>query len=118
MNINDNFDWEDVENKIGIICYRFENLKPWHEDLAQELRIHAYYVSRNYYDLYRKGQIGAHDIVFNAFRDMRPEKRPAFVKMTNEVERQCQLNSSTWKSTMKKIDSIILKKQTTNCKDQ
>lgn len=46
--------WNDVEGKIAIICYRFENLKPWHEDLAQELRIHAYYVSNNYYDLYRK----------------------------------------------------------------
>ena len=51
---NINFDWEDVENKIGIICYKFENLKPWHEDLAQELRIHAYYISNNYWDLYRK----------------------------------------------------------------
>ena len=80
--------------------------------------IDDYPLIKSHYDLYRKGQIGAHDIVFNAFRDMRPEKRPAFVKMTNEVERQCQLNSSTWKSTMKKIDSIILKKQTTNCKDQ
>lgn len=51
---NDNFDWKEVEDKISIICRKFENMKPWHEDLAQELRIHAYYVSNNYYDLYRK----------------------------------------------------------------
>ena len=47
-------DWKDVENKISLICYRFSNLASWHDDLAQELRIHAYYVSDNYYDLYRK----------------------------------------------------------------
>ena len=49
-----NVDWADVENKISLICYKFSNLSSWHEDLAQELRIHAYYVSDNYYDLYRK----------------------------------------------------------------
>lgn len=47
-------DWKDVENKIAIICYKFDNLASWREDLAQELRIHAYYVSDNYYDLYRR----------------------------------------------------------------
>lgn len=52
--MNKNIDWKEVEDKIAIICYKFDNLKPWHEDLAQELRIHAYYVSDNYYDLYRK----------------------------------------------------------------
>lgn len=52
--INRNIDWTDVENKIAIICYKFSNLAHLHEDLAQELRIHAYYVSDNYYDLYRK----------------------------------------------------------------
>lgn len=52
--MNKNIDWNEVENKISLICYKFENLKSWHEDLAQELRIHAYYVSDNYYDLYRK----------------------------------------------------------------
>lgn len=51
---NNNIDWTDVENKISLICYKFDNLSSWHEDLAQELRIHAYYVSDNYYDLYRK----------------------------------------------------------------
>lgn len=49
-----NIDWEEIENKISIICHKFSNLATWHEDLAQELRIHAYYVSDNYYDLYRK----------------------------------------------------------------
>lgn len=52
--MNNNIDWEEVEKKISLICYKFDNLTPWHEDLAQELRIHAYYVSDNYYDLYRK----------------------------------------------------------------
>lgn len=52
--MNNNIDWKEVEDKIAIICYKFDNLKPWHEDLAQELRIHAYYHSTNYYDLYRK----------------------------------------------------------------
>lgn len=47
-------DWEEVESKISLICYKFSNLAPYHEDLAQELRIHAYYISDNYYDLYRK----------------------------------------------------------------
>lgn len=52
--MNNNIDWADVENKIALICYKFDNLSAWHEDLAQELRIHAYYYSDNYYDLYRK----------------------------------------------------------------
>lgn len=52
--MNDNIDWKEVEDKISLICYRFDNLSSWHDDLAQELRIHAYYVSDNYYDLYRK----------------------------------------------------------------
>ena len=52
--MNNNIDWNEVENKISLICYKFDNLSSWHEDLAQELRIHAYYVSDNYYDLYRK----------------------------------------------------------------
>lgn len=49
-----NIDWNEVENKISLILYKFQNLSAWHEDLAQELRVHAYYVSDNYYDLYRK----------------------------------------------------------------
>lgn len=52
--MNNNIDWEEVENKISLICYKFNNLSQWHEDLAQELRIHAYYHSDDYYDLYRK----------------------------------------------------------------
>lgn len=52
--MNDNIDWKEVEEKISLICYKFSNLASWHEDLAPELRIHAYYVSDNYYDLYRK----------------------------------------------------------------
>lgn len=49
-----NIDWNEVEYKISLILYKFDNLSRWHEDLAQELRIHAYYVSDDYYDLYRK----------------------------------------------------------------
>lgn len=52
--MNNNIDWEEVEQKISLICYKFSNLASWREDLEQELRIHAYYVSDNYYDLYRK----------------------------------------------------------------
>jgi len=52
--MNNNIDWKEIEDKIAIICYKFSNLSSYHEDLAQELRIHAYYVSDNYYDLYRK----------------------------------------------------------------
>ena len=52
--MNNNIDWQDVENKISLICYKFSNLSRWQEDLAQELRIHAYYVSDDYYDLVRK----------------------------------------------------------------
>lgn len=52
--MNNNLDWKEVENKISLIRYKFDNLANWHDDLAQELRIHAYYVSDNYYDLYRK----------------------------------------------------------------
>lgn len=51
---NENIDWKEVEDKISLICYKFSNLAAWHEDLAQELRLHAYYCSDNYYDLYRK----------------------------------------------------------------
>lgn len=54
MEYNNNIDWADVENKIAIICRKFDNIESHREDLAQELRIHAYYVSDNYYDLFRK----------------------------------------------------------------
>lgn len=46
--------WEDVENKINIICGKFNNLSPWQDDLRQELRLHAYYYSEDYHNLYRK----------------------------------------------------------------
>lgn len=52
--MNNNIDWKEVEDKISLICYKFDNLAHLRDDLAQELRIHAYYVSDNYYDLYRK----------------------------------------------------------------
>lgn len=50
-----NIDWEEVERKISIICRKFNNIEVRHkDDLAQELRIHAYYYSDDYYDLHRK----------------------------------------------------------------
>lgn len=50
-----NIDWEEVENKISIICRKFNNIEDrYKDDLAQELRIHAYYTSDDYYDLTRK----------------------------------------------------------------
>lgn len=53
--VNRNIDWDDVENKISIICRKFSNIdNRFKDDLAQELRIHAYYYSDDYYDLQRK----------------------------------------------------------------
>lgn len=52
--MNNNINWKEVETKISIICNKFNNLDFCREDLAQELRIHAYYVSDDYYDLCRK----------------------------------------------------------------
>lgn len=49
-----NIDWDEVEAKINIICNKFQNLKRYRADLAQELRIHAYFVSDDYYNLYRR----------------------------------------------------------------
>lgn len=50
-----NIDWEDVERKVSIICRKFNNIDPRYiDDLAQELRIHAFYISDDYYDLTRK----------------------------------------------------------------
>lgn len=50
-----NIDWNDVETKISIICRKFNNIDyRYLDDLAQELRIHAYYYSDDYYDLQRK----------------------------------------------------------------
>lgn len=47
--------WEEVENKIAILCRKFDNIdRRYRDDLAQELRIHAYYVSDDYYDLQRR----------------------------------------------------------------
>jgi hypothetical protein len=49
-----NIDWEEVEKKVSIILYKFNNIsESYRDDLAQELRIHAYYFSDDYYDLYR-----------------------------------------------------------------
>ena len=49
-----NIDWEDVETKISIICRKFDNISSrYQDDLAQELRIHASYISDDYYDLQR-----------------------------------------------------------------
>lgn len=50
-----NINWEEVEYKISIICNKFNNIESrYKDDLAQELRIHAYYISDDYYDLTRK----------------------------------------------------------------
>lgn len=50
-----NIDWEEVETKISIICRKFSNIEErYKDDLAQELRIHAFYYSDDYYDLHRK----------------------------------------------------------------
>jgi hypothetical protein len=48
-------DWEDVENKISMIVRKFNNIDDrYRDDLAQELRIHAYTKSTDFYDLKRK----------------------------------------------------------------
>lgn len=50
-----NINWEEVEHKIAIICNKFNNIESrYKDDLAQELRIHAFYISDDYYDLTRK----------------------------------------------------------------
>ena len=50
-----NINWEEVEHKIAIICNKFNNIDSrYRDDLAQELRIHAFYKSDDYYDLTRK----------------------------------------------------------------
>lgn len=50
-----NINWEEVEHKIAIICNKFNNIESrYRDDLAQELRIHAFYISDDYYDLTRK----------------------------------------------------------------
>lgn len=51
-----NINWEEVEWKIAIICNKFRTSveSRYLDDLAQELRIHAYYKSDDYYDLQRK----------------------------------------------------------------
>lgn len=51
-----NIDWEEVEYKITIICNKFSTSveSRYIEDLAQELRIHAYYKSDDYYNLQRR----------------------------------------------------------------
>lgn len=47
--------WEEVEIKVGVICSKFRNVRSdYLEDLAQELRIHAFHKSDDYYDLYRR----------------------------------------------------------------
>jgi len=47
--------WEEIETKISIICRKFDNIPAsLMDDLAQELRIHAYYKSDDYYDLFRR----------------------------------------------------------------
>lgn len=50
-----NIDWDEVDKKISIICRKFNNIEERHkDDLKQELLIHAYYISDDYYDLHRK----------------------------------------------------------------
>lgn len=87
-------DWNEVENKIAIICYRFENLSPWHEDLAQELRIHAYYVSDNYYDLYRKA--------IDFWRMVQSKQTPEIPYFDLEV-----LNKSCEDETLDQLDELV-----------
>lgn len=73
--------WDEVEQKISIICNKFDNLRPWHDDLAQELRIHAYYVSNNYYDLYRKA--------IDFWRQIQTKQKPEIPYFDLEVLQQC-----------------------------
>lgn len=79
--MNNSIDWNEVEQKISVICYKFDNLRPWHDDLAQELRIHAYYVSSNYYDLYRKA--------IDFWRKLQTSQAPEIPYFDLEVLGQC-----------------------------
>lgn len=52
---NREINWEEVEIKVSVICNKFKNIRQdYIEDLAQELRIHAFHKSDDYYDLYRR----------------------------------------------------------------
>lgn len=48
-------DWDELEKKISIIVRKFSNIEDrYRDDLAQELRIHAFTKSDDFYDLQRK----------------------------------------------------------------
>lgn len=93
---NDNINWEEVESKISLICYKFNNINPkWHEDLAQELRIHAYYVSDDYYNLYRKA--------IDFWRKLQTREMPELPYYDLEVLGRCDVD----RSHMKPFDDIV-----------
>lgn len=55
INVNE-VDWQDIETKVQIISRKFSTTIDWkyREDLEQELRIFAWMVSSNYWNMYRK----------------------------------------------------------------
>lgn len=93
--MSNNLDWEEIESKISLICYKFDNLSPWHEDLAQELRMHAYYTSDNYYDLYRKA--------IDFWRKIQTRQSPEIPYFDLEV-----LNASYNDNPLDQSESIVL----------
>lgn len=75
---NREINWEEVEIKVGVICSKFRNIRAdYIEDLAQELRIHAFHKSDDYYDLYRRA--------IDFFRQMQSKVNPELPYFDMEV---------------------------------
>lgn len=121
--MNNNIDWKEVEEKISLICYKFDNLSHWHEDLAQELRIHAYYHSDNYYDLYRKAidfwrkvktrqdpEIPYLDLeVLNPAYDSREDEMMQFDELVRLIRRElARPGYNKWDSNMLEVATQLL----------
>lgn len=95
-----NIDWEEVKKKISILCRKFDNIDArYRDDLAQELLIHAYYVSDDYYDLQRR----AIDFWREMTRKVYPEIPFIDMEIIGGTRESEELDNLAYKETLAKI---------------
>ena len=107
-------DWEDVNKKISIICRKFSNIDMrYRDDLEQELRIHAYYYSDDYYDLQRK----AIDFWRTLTRNVYPEVPFIDLELVGGFCKDRELENLNYKSTLNLIKNSLSTESPSSNKD-
>lgn len=127
-----NINWEEVEIKVAVICSKFKNIRnDYLDDLAQELRVHAFYISDNYQDLYRRAidfwrtlqcrvypEVPYFDMELMQGSDVEDKNEMGYLEILKQINKELDRNCYS-KAEMKQVDTIrqILEIITDDVKD-